>query len=344
MTSDEQWMRLAIAEARKGIGTTSPNPPVGAVIVKNNRLLGTGWHRRAGEPHAEPRAIADATATHGADALAGAAIYVTLEPCSTTGRTPACTSAIIGSGITTVVYGSTDPNPAHAGRADRILASQGIHVRRIPDPSACDTLILPFAKVQRTGLPWVILKSAMSLDGRITRPPGEGQWLSSPQSRTVVQSLRHECDAVLTSGRTLRMDDPALTIRDPALPPRPQPWRMVVTRGTRSSLPPAAQVFTDAHADRTLVQENGNLLGALETLAARGCNSVLVEAGGTLTGAMLDAGLADEVAVFITPMLTGGPDQAFAPATTDIPLSHPTWRKIGDDILLRALVLNPGIR
>ena len=183
MVSDEQWMELAIAEARKGVGTTSPNPPVGAVIVKNDTLLGCGWHRKAGEPHAEREAIANVTNEHGSSALREATIYVTLEPCSTRGRTPACTDGIIEAGISRVVYGSTDPNPAHVGRADSILSSAGIDVSRLKDTSACDKLIRPFTKVQRTGLPWVILKSAMSLDGRVTRPPGESQWLTSTESR-----------------------------------------------------------------------------------------------------------------------------------------------------------------
>ena len=140
MGSDEQWMELAIAEARKGIGMTAPNPPVGAVIVKNNTLLGSGWHRRAGEPHAEREAIADVITKHGKEALIGASIYVTLEPCSTSGKTPACTDGVIEAGITRVVYGSTDPNPAHVGRADQILSNKNIEVVRMADSSACDQL------------------------------------------------------------------------------------------------------------------------------------------------------------------------------------------------------------
>lgn len=338
MTSDEQWMELAIAEARKGIGLTSPNPPVGAVIVKNDTVLGTGWHRMAGQPHAEREAIADATEKHGSGALSSATIYVTLEPCSTTGRTPACTDGIIETGISRVVYGSTDPNPAHAGAADGILTKNNIDVRRISDTDACDALIRPFSKTQRTGLPWVILKSAISLDGRITRPPGESQWLTSPESRTVVQRIRFESDAILTSGRTLRADNPALTIRDAALPDKPQPWRMVVTRACRADLPQDARLFTDAHADRTLVQENGDIVAALHQLVAKGCNTVMVEAGGTLMGAFMDAGLADEVAIFYAPMLTGGPEPGFAGRQENISLTDATYTKIGGDILLRALI------
>ncbi len=339
MTSDEQWMAQAVAEARKGIGLTSPNPPVGAVIVKNNIVLGKGWHQRAGEPHAERKAIEDASTSNGNDSMKGATIYVTLEPCSTTGRTPACTDGIREAGITRVCYGSVDPNPAHAGRADAILTNQGIKVDQIADTTDCDSLIRAFAKVQNTGLPWVTLKSAMSLDGHITRPTGEGQWLTSPESRTVVQRMRYESDAILTGGQTLRVDDPALTIRDTSLPNKPQPWRMVVTQGDKASLPPTAQLFTDTHADRTLVQENGDLTTARRTLVAKGCNSVLVEAGGTLMSAFLRAGLADEVALFYAPLITGTDISAFAPLPEDIPLADPTYTRIGNDILLRASIL-----
>lgn len=339
--TDTHWMQIAIQEARKGIGLTSPNPPVGAAIVKDNQLLGNGWHQRAGQPHAEREAIAAATNQHGKDALRGATIYVTLEPCSTTGRTPACTDGIIEAGITRVVYGATDPNPAHAGRADQVLTEKQITVSRLTDKSAaaaCDALIRPFRKVQSTGLPWVILKSAMSLDGRITRPPGEGQWLTSTESRTVVQKIRHSADAIITGGQTLRIDDPALTIRDLGLPEKPQPWRMIITRGERATLPASAQVFTDSHADRTLVTEHGDIHSALTQLVERGSNTVLVEAGGTLMTEFLRLGLADELALFYAPLLTGGPHRAIAPLPQDIPLTDPHYQRIGNDILLTALI------
>ena len=340
MVSDKQWMELAIAEARKGIGLTAPNPAVGAVIVKDNKLLGSGWHRKAGKPHAEREAIADVIKKHGTKALIESTIYVTLEPCSTRGKTPACTDRILDAGISRVVYGITDPNPDHAGKADNILADAGVEIAKISGSTAidCSKLIRGFAKVQQTGLPWVILKSAMSLDGRITRPPGEGQWLTSPESRKVVQRLRFESDAVLTGGQTLRMDNPALTIRDTSLPEKPQPWRMIVTRGQKSELPKDAQVFTDAHAERTLVQENGDLEKSLRQLVAQGCQTVLVEAGGNLMGAFLDAGLADEMAIFIAPMITGGPDQAFASISKNMKLSQPDYERIGDDIFLRTCI------
>ncbi len=151
--------------------------------------------------------------------------------------------------------------------------------------------------------------------------------------------MRHQADAIMTGGNTLRRDNPALTVRSPHLPPKKQPWRMIVTRGDASNLPPDSQVFTDAHSHRTLVQPHGDLPAALQTLASHGCNTVLVEAGGKLTGALLDAGLADEVAIFYAPMLTGGPDAGFSQTLKNIPLTSQTFQRIGNDILLRATIL-----
>lgn len=344
MTADEKWMQLAIAEARKGVGLTSPNPPVGAVIVKDNKLLGQGWHTQAGKPHAEREAIADTLRRHTPEELSGATIYITLEPCSSHGRTPPCTEAITTAGVVRVVYGAEDPNPDHAGRAQTLLESMHIAVTTGIAKAECQSLIRAFAKKQSTGLPWVTLKSAMSLDGRITRPPGESQWLTSPESRAYVQQLRFESDAIVTGGNTLRIDDPALTLRSIAaqqLRQKQQPLRMVITRGNRAALPETAQLFNDAYSDRTLVQENGDLMAAMKSLADADCNSILVEAGGTLMAAFLEAGLADEVALFYAPMLGGGPDAAFAGLPNETHLHDQEYTRIGNDILLRALITPP---
>ena len=338
MNVDQTWMQLAIGEAKKGIGLTSPNPVVGAVIVKNDQILGKGWHTRAGLPHAEREAIADVLVNYPAEVMRGATIYVTLEPCSTHGRTPPCTQGILDAGISRVVYGAEDPNPDHAGAAKILLELEGVEVTVGVEKESCMKLIRGFAKVQQSGLPWVMLKSAISLDGRVTRPPGESQWLTSMESREMVQRLRFEADAIITGGNTFRVDNPALTLRSTALPAKAQPWRMVITRGKREDLPQQHQLFTDAHADRTLVQENGDLLAALKQLAERGCQSVMVEAGGTLMAAFLKAGLVDEVAIFYAPLLTGGPDFGFAGLPDDILLRDSEFTQIGDDILLRALV------
>lgn len=335
---DHQWMQIAIDEARHGIGLTSPNPSVGAVIVKGGNLLGKGWHTKAGQPHAEREAIADALTRHSEEELQGSTIYVTLEPCSSHGRTPPCTQGILDAGITRVVYGAQDPNPDHVGRGKKLLEDQHVKVTTGVCETECQTLTKAFSKKQRTGLPWVILKSAISLDGRITRPPGESQWLTSPDSREFVQELRYQSDAIITGGNTLRIDNPALTVRSERFQKKDQPWRMVITRGSRATLPADLQVFTDEHSHRTLVQEDGDLMAGLKTLADKGCNSVLVEAGGKLMGAFLDAGLADEVAIFYAPILTGGPQAGFAGLPNEVRLREQQFTRIGDDILLTALI------
>ena len=152
---DIHWMKLALKQASNGVGTTSPNPPVGAVIVKGGKLIGKGWHQRTGGPHAEREAIADVLKQHQPEALNGATIYVTLEPCSSHGLTPPCTDGIIAAGITRLVYGSQDPNPKHVGVAKTIMRSAGLEVHSGVYRAACDKLIRPFTKVQQTGLPWV---------------------------------------------------------------------------------------------------------------------------------------------------------------------------------------------
>ncbi len=336
---DAHWMRRAIAEARKGLGRTSPNPPVGAVIVRNGVELGAGWHRGAGLPHAEREAITAVRARHGENALRGSEIHVTLEPCSTHGRTPPCTDGLIEAGIARVVYAAEDPNPAHAGRADRLLEAAGIQVTRGVLADEAADLIRPFAKVQRTAMPWVILKTAMSLDGRITRPPGEGMWLTGRQARAEVQRLRSTCEAILTSGETLRRDNPRLDLRDPVLAAdRPQPWRVVLTRDARS-LPPESKLFTDANRDRTLVEDRDHPVEVLRRLVTeRSVSSVLVECGGRLAAELVAAGLVDEWVAFLAPLVAGGPVPALAGAgfAGGLPLEAPVFQRFGPDVMLRA--------
>jgi diaminohydroxyphosphoribosylaminopyrimidine deaminase/5-amino-6-(5-phosphoribosylamino)uracil reductase len=339
--TDEDWMALALAEARKGVGRTGPNPPVGAVVVKDGKFLGAGWHRRAGLPHAEVEAMAAAELAHGKGCLAGATVYVTLEPCSTAGKTPACTGGLVRAGVSRLAYGCTDPNPAHAGAADGILEKAGIEVRAGVLEKECGEILRPFAKVQRTGLPWVIWKCAMSLDGRITRPEGEGQWLSGEESRADVQRLRAEMDAILTSGETVRRDKPALTIRVPELlEGREQPWRVVLT-DRPDSLPGDAPLFTDEWKDRTLIR-SGGLEETLRGLAGeRGVLSVMIEAGGKLSAAMFAAGLVDEAVIYHAPILCGGgtlPALAGEGFSQSMELREVTWERFGADLRVRGLI------
>jgi diaminohydroxyphosphoribosylaminopyrimidine deaminase/5-amino-6-(5-phosphoribosylamino)uracil reductase len=339
--NDENWMRLALDEARKGVGKTAPNPPVGAVVVKGGFLLGSGWHRAAGKPHAEREALADAFGKHGRDAVHGSTVYVTLEPCSTHGRTPPCTQGLIDAGVERVVYACVDRNPDHAGRADALLAAAGIEVVSGVCRGEAEALLRPFFKVRETGLPWVIWKTAMSLDGRLTRPPGEGRWLTGPAAREDVQKLRATVDAILTSGATVRRDKPALTIRGPGLlEGRPQPWRVVFSDHP-DSLPMDAPLFADEWRDRTLIRPRRDLEATLRRLAKeQGVLTAMTEAGGIFSAALFEAGLVDEVVVYCAPLLCGGPVPALAGGGLRHPLrvEETDFVRLGEDIRLRGIV------
>ena len=241
-----------------------------------------------------------------------------------------------------VVYACVDRNPEHAGRADAILSAAGITVTSGVCRDEAERLLRPFFKVRATGLPWVIWKSAMSLDGRITRPPGEGPWLTGEPARADVQQLRATTDAILTSGATVRRDQPALTLRVPELlAGRPHPWRVVFTNAPES-LPPAAPLFTDAWRERTLVRAGHNLEGALRDLAReQGVLTAMTEAGGVFSAALFAAGLVDEVVIYYAPLLCG--------ATTTPALAGPPWPaslrlvetaviQLGDDLRIRGVL------
>ena len=341
-------MRRALHFAELGMGLTSPNPPVGAVVVKDGKELGGGWHRGAGQPHAEVEALRDASRRHGESAIRGATVYVSLEPCSTHGRTGPCTKALAEAGIKRVVIGAGDPNPAHEGRAAGILSELGIDVVEGIEEANCAHLIRGFAKVQRTGLPWLIIKSALSLDGRITRVQGEGQWLSGPESRNEVQQLRREVDAIISSGETVRADNPRFTLRNGLdSDGKEQPWRIILT-SRENSLPEGAEVMTDAHADRTLVYRGKRIECVLRELVTDyGVVNVMVEAGGRLVGRLLDEGWGDEVVFYLAPLLTGG----MVPASGGegvpglahrLQLEAVNFRRIAGDVRVRALIAGTG--
>lgn len=339
--TDEHFMRLALEEARKGVGKTAPNPPVGAVVVRNSGLLGSGWHRAAGLPHAEREALANAVQAHGAEAVRGSTVYITLEPCSTHGRTPPCTQGLIDAGVARVVYSCVDRNPDHAGRADQILTKAGIEVVSGVCREEAEKLLRPFFKVRETGLPWVIWKTAMSLDGRLTRPPGEAQWLTGVAARADVQKIRSTVDAILTTGETVRRDKPALTIRVPELfEGRQQPWRVVFS-DQPETLPREAPLFSDEWSDRTLVRPRRDLAETLRTLVhEQGVLSVMTEAGGVFSAALFEAGLVDEVVVYYAPLLCGGPVPALAGAglPQSLHLEETEFVRLGDDIRFRGII------
>ena len=333
--ADEKFMRLALREARRGFGRTSPNPAVGAVILKGGRVIAKGWHRRAGEAHAEIEALRAVKKT---DRARGATLYVTLEPCCSHGRTPPCTDAIVNAGIARVVVGATDPNPKHAGRGFAILEKAGIRVTSGVLGAECTELNAAFNKWVTARMPLVIAKAGLSLDGRMTRPPGEGQWLTSLRSRADAMRLRAKVDAILIGAGTLREDNPRLTIRGVAGFERKQPWRVVLTR--RGRIPKDAHLFTDEHRERTLVYREKPLRSVLRDLAQRGCTSVMIEGGGELLGAAFDARLIDRVHFYLAPLLCGGPDviggRGAGSSAGSIRLKDVRYRRIGPDILLTA--------
>jgi len=337
MNDDARWMELALEEARKGIGRTAPNPPVGAVIVKDGVVLGKGWHRAAGQPHAEREALADAASKD----VRGATIYVTLEPCSTHGRTPPCTAGIIEAGISRVVYACVDRNPDHAGRADDLLKTADIEVVSGVGSNEAEKILRPFFKVRESGLPWVIWKTAMSLDGRITRPPGEGQWLTGELARADVQKLRSTVDAILTSGETVRRDNPALTIRVPELlEGRQQPWRVVAT-DKPETMPAEAPLFSDEWKERTLIRPRHDLEATLRGLVKdQGVLTIMVEAGGVFSAALFEAGLVDEVVVYYAPMLCGGPSPGLGGVglKESLHLDEVDFQQFGNDVRLSGVV------
>ena len=306
----QQWMQHALQLARHGLGLTSPNPPVGAVIVLNGQVLGEGFHEVAGEAHAERRAIADAYARGNGHLLPGATIYVTLEPCSSVGRTGACTDAIIQEKLGRVVYGSTDPDLRHQGRADALLQAQGIEVCPGVCKDACDHFLRSWFHAIQTGRPWVTAKVATTLDGRMTRR--QNIWLSGVETLRHAHQLRLESDAILIGGNTLRTDNPALTIRTPLQTPSPrkqQPWRVVLTNNMLS-LPPMATLFTDEHKERTLLWENVKDFRVLlnELYTRYGVVNLMLECGGRLLRRFLEEGLVNEWMQSISPMIGAGPD------------------------------------
>jgi diaminohydroxyphosphoribosylaminopyrimidine deaminase / 5-amino-6-(5-phosphoribosylamino)uracil reductase len=336
---DERYMRLALRQARKGLGKTSPNPAVGAVLVRAGEILATGWHRRAGGPHAEIEAL---NALSSVELAAGGTLYVTLEPCSTAGRTPPCTDAIIKAKIARVVIGAIDPNPDHQGRGLDRLGQAGITITSGILQEECSMLNVGFNKWITTGLPWVIAKVAQSLDGRITRPAGEPQWLSNSRSVRLAHSLRATVDAILVGAETVRRDNPRLTVRTGIT--GVQPWRIVVTRS--GNLPGGSNLLTDEHRDRTLIYQGVDWPEVLRALGGKGVTRLLVEGGGDVLGQLNDLQLIDELWCLVTPLLTGGNKPSFGGAGVESMgkasrLQRIRYKQIGNDILMTGYVLRP---
>ena len=335
-SQDERFMRRALALARRGAGKTSPNPCVGALLVRAGRIIGEGWHKVAGGPHAEIdalRGVVGAVSNRDSDPshkrsrmksapTEGATLYVTLEPCCTHGRTPPCTDAIIAAGIKRVVVAANDPNPKHRGRGLRLLRRAGLRVEAGLLAEEATALNPAFNKWIVTGLPLVIAKAALSLDGKMATRTGDSKWITSDAARREAHRLRAQVDAIMVGGNTVRRDNPQLTLRHGVR--GRQPWRVVV-----GHCPRTAHVFTDAHRDRTLHFTTRNLRAVLRKLGRQGITSVLIEGGPTLLSAAFDAGLVDRVAFFYAPRVIAG-----AAKVAGATVWRGKWRRVGDDEML----------
>jgi diaminohydroxyphosphoribosylaminopyrimidine deaminase / 5-amino-6-(5-phosphoribosylamino)uracil reductase len=365
-----RWMDRALRLAKRGYGNTSPNPMVGAVLVRDNLLLGEGWHRRAGGAHAEIEAIHDATAK--GHSTSGADLYVTLEPCSTTGRTPPCTDAIVAAGIARVFIGATDPNPRHSGRGYRLLEQANVQVIQGLRAEQAAQLNEGFNHwiVQRT--PWVTVKAALSLDGKIATTSGESRWITSPRSRAYGMSLRQGADAILVGVNTILADDPKLTVRR-GEKETGKPLRRIVL-DSLARTPVTAHVLSDGRAQLTTVVVSDKAPGEqVAALAKRGTVwlapaedgridvewllkrlgdesvlNLLVEGGGEVNASFILGGWAHRVAFFYAPKIMGGRSAPGAVGgagvetlAASVSLRQCQWRRLGTDLLLTGLVAGP---
>jgi len=356
--SDDKYMSLAIALAKKAQGRTSPNPCVGALVVKDGQIVGRGYHLRAGTPHAEVHALGQA-----GERARGATLYVTLEPCNHTGRTPPCTRAVLAAGIARVVVGMPDPNPLVAGSGIRMLQGHGVLCQVGVLEEKCQAINRPFVKYITSGLPYVTMKAAITLDGKLNFARGRQDWLTGAAARRYAHRLRDRHDAILVGAGTVRLDNPSLNVRlgkngrDPV--------RLILD--SNLSLPDDAKVFTldspaktvvfccqDAPPEKRKLLENRgvevcpvaadgerlDVRAVLRAVAARQLCSILVEGGAAVHGEFLRQRLYDEAHLLVAPMLAGenglplftgfaasGAEQAPRLAETAI-------RRLGDDMLI----------
>jgi diaminohydroxyphosphoribosylaminopyrimidine deaminase/5-amino-6-(5-phosphoribosylamino)uracil reductase len=315
----EDFMRLALAEAEKGRGRTHPNPAVGAVVVRGGRVVGRGHHRRAGLPHAEVDALRAA-----GDRAGGADVYVTLEPCNHQGRTPPCTDALIEARVRRVIFGSPDPNPLVRGHGAERLRRAGIEVESGLLREACDASNEPWFKFITRGMPWVVLKAAITLDGKLATRTGDSKWISSEESRRLVHRWRNQLDAVLVGAATVRVDDPRLTVR--GIRGGRNPVRVVL-----GPIPRRALLLREPGETWT---ERGPLRGVLRRLARRGITSVLVEGGARVHGEFLRAGLWDELRLFVAPKVFGPDALSWAGSAARGNAALRALERVGPDVLL----------
>ena len=361
--TDDEWMARALQLAARGCYTTHPNPNVGCVLVRDGVLVGEGWHQKAGEPHAEVHALRAA-----GELARGATAYVTLEPCSHYGRTPPCALALVEAGVSRVVVAMMDPNPLVAGRGLQILRDAGIEVSCGIGEAEAQALNPGFIKRMKTGLPWVRVKLAASLDGRTALANGQSQWITGPAARADVQSWRARSSAILSGADTVLIDNPSLNVRWGQLPAEVQaeypeaslrqPLRVLVD--SRQRLQPEARLFSLPGAVLLARQQRQGawpeqveqlelplaasgkleLPALLRELGRRGINELWVEAGRQLAGALVAQQLVDELIVYLAPKVLGDTAQgllALPPleALSQAPqFSLREVRQIGDDLRL----------
>ena len=363
-------MRLALELASKALGDTSPNPVVGAVIVKDGRVVGRGYHRRAGLPHAEAEALRQAGAR-----ARGATMFVTLEPCAHTGRTPPCCEAIIKAGIRRVVVAMADPNPRTDGRGIAWLRRAGIQVLSGVLKEEAGRLNEPFTKYVTKRLPWVVVKIAQTLDGKIATRTGESRWISSAASRQLAHRLRRQVDAIVVGVNTVRRDDPLLTARDASRPARPhKPFKVIVDSHLRTPLtsrclsrhsPAKTILATTERSSRkhapflargadvvVLPSSRGRvpLTRLFRELARRyDVMSVLIEGGGEVIASALEARLVDRVVWSIAPIITGGRSspssvggEGIARLSQAVRVKEMSVRGLGGDLVVEASVAYPN--
>ena len=362
-------MELALEEARRGLGRTSPNPCVGAVIVGDGKVIGRGYHKRAGTPHAEIHALADAGA-----AARGATMYVTLEPCNHTGRTPPCSHAVVAAGLARDVIGLSDPNPLARGGAQYLL-DHGIEVTKGVCERECRTINLPFIKHTTTKMPWVLMKAGMSLDGRISYQRGRGGAITGRAAGHAVHVLRDQVDAIVIGVETARIDNPSLTTRLEDQSGR-DPLRIILD--SRLRLDPDAKLLTQDSSAATWVfctheastekeadlrragavifrvtgtgQHHVDLEEVLSVLGEKNIVSILVEGGAGVHGAFLSQGLVDEVSLFIAPFFIGDSGMpllhgyATSSADSTVKLVDASVQQVGADTFFHGFFPNQALK
>lgn len=360
---DEEYMRLAIDLAEKGCGFVSPNPMVGAVIVKDGEIIGQGWHERYGQPHAERNALASCTKSP-----KGAVMYVTLEPCCHHGKQPPCVDAILEAEIARVVVGSADPNPLVAGNGIRILKEHGVEVTENVLRKECDSINPVFFHYIQTKRPYVVMKYAMTLDGKIAAFTGLSKWITGEVAREHVQTLRHRFSAIMAGMGTVLADDPLLTCR---MPGGRNPVRIICDSRLRTPLSSqlvktAGQVrtilatcntdenrqkeFTDQGCEILPVTEKDGWLDLNDLMVKLGekqIDSILLEGGGTLNWSALSAGIVNYVQAYIAPKIFGGATAkspvggtGFASPSEAVLLKNSKITQLGEDYLLEGEVNN----